>query len=175
MVQWASLHQDASQRGCTRRESSSTSPSCRNKLFQAHQGSYGQAAGAKVRRASSSISSGSNNWFKMAQWGPLHQDASQRVCTRGQAAAMASALGTSFGRLSRTPSTRLLKQKLGGPDAASAPAPTINLGWRSGPPCTKTPAKGGAQEGEAAAQAPAPGTSFGRRTRASNVRQLRRR
>jgi len=92
-----------------------------------------------------------------------------------QEAAMAPAPGTSFGRRTRAPSSRLLGQREGGPVAASAPCPATDLGWRSGALCTKTPAKGCAQEGQAAALAPDPGTSFGRRTRASNVRQQGRR
>jgi len=71
----------------------------------------------------------------------------------------AQLLEQAFGRRTRAPSSRLLGRRLGGPVAASAPAPATDLGWRSGAPCTRTPAKGCAQEGQAAALGAAPGTS----------------
>jgi len=85
---------------------------------------------------------------------------------------MAPALGTSFGRRTRAPGSRLLKRRHGGPVTASAPAPATDLGWCSGAPCNDTPAKGYAQEWQAAAMATALGTSFGRRTRAPSSRLL---
>jgi len=106
---------------------------------------------------------------------PCTKTPAKGCAQEGQAAAIVTALGSSFVRRTKAPNSRLLGRRYGGTRAASAPAPATDLGWRSGAPCTITPAEGCAQEGQAAAIARAPGTRFGSNTRAPSSRLLKRR